>query len=74
VFSPEVSGCHPGKCHGKRREGKEKVVLVLELNYSKFQNVRLRRAEKFLSGNRAEKKVELNITAGEKSMLDESRN
>ncbi len=27
------------------REGKEKVVLVLELNYSKFQNARLRRAE-----------------------------
>lgn len=48
--------------------------MVLELNYSKFQNVRLRRAEKFLSGNRAEKKVGMNITAGEKSMLDESRN
>lgn len=73
VFSPEVAGCHPGKCRDKRREGKEKVVLVLELNYSKFQNVRLRRAEKFLSGNRAEKKV-LEITAGEKSMLNESHN
>lgn len=45
VFSPEVAGCHPGKCHENTLEGKEKVVLVQELNYSKIQNVRLRRAE-----------------------------